>query len=75
MAELLKPNEERDAQCMPCVLWYPVRCPECGMKPDNTDGVRMDQRLRFHTCPQCGLRFKSLMAPVSNVRTADPPNS
>ncbi len=63
---------------LPVVLWVPVFCSYCGArrsKIDHTAGL-----VRFHTCAECGGRFKSIeewAAPVSRAQPTgeDPPRS
>lgn len=39
--------------------WVPISCPRCGGRHVPAHGKR-SERLRYHSCSDCGLRFKSV---------------
>lgn len=52
------PPQKTDRDGVPVVFWLPPMCAWCGARKsriDHTAGL-----VRFHTCDDCGGRFKSI---------------
>lgn len=71
-----EPSEERnfvpkiadpppDDAVMQVTPYVPVRCPGCGKSKRETYGVT--GRVRYHHCADCGINFKSIEYPPSQV--------
>jgi hypothetical protein len=58
------PQEDEDRR--PITPYVPVRCPRCGRTKRKTYGVQ--GRVRWHRCADCGINFKSLEYPPSQVQ-------
>lgn len=58
------PPEDEDRR--PISPFVPVRCPRCGKSKRETYARR--GRIRYHRCADCGIAFKSLEYPPSQVR-------
>jgi hypothetical protein len=61
--ELEVPPE--DADRLPVVNYDPGRCPRCGRQGSIYGKYG---RVRYHTCPDCGSRFKSCEVPWAPPR-------
>ena len=54
-----------DDAAMQVTPYVPVRCPGCKKSKRETYAVR--GRVRYHHCAECGLNFKSIEYPPSQV--------